>query len=177
MFTPVAEFFRSGGPLMWVILAVLAAAVAVIVERLHFYLAVCRDDADQLVVAVVRNPSKEPMFASDERVDMLEECLAEWDRVSVAAFDGLLVDFARDMGASVIVKGLRAMTDFDYELQLAQMNRHLSGIITMFVATKPDLGYLSSSLVKEVAAFGGSVAELVPLPVAAALEERYSDVR
>jgi pantetheine-phosphate adenylyltransferase len=132
---------------------------------------------ERVVVAVVRNPSKTPLFSSEERLEMLTDCCATWPHVETADFDGLLVDFARSTGASVIVKGLRAMTDFDYELQLAQMNRHLSGIITMFVATKPDLGYLSSSLVKEVAAFGGSVAELVPLPVAAALEERYSDVR
>lgn len=96
-----------------------------------------------------------------------------WDVVEVEAFDGLLVDFARDVGADVIVKGLRAMTDFDYELQLAQMNRHLSGIVTMFVATKPALGYLSSSLVKEVASFGRPVEELVPVAVAAALKEKY----
>ena len=127
---------------------------------------------DRVVVGVVANPSKEPLFSIDERQAMLEECC---DRsVEVAGFDGLLVDFARDIGADLIVKGLRAMTDFDYELQLAQMNRQLSGIVTMFVATKPEWGYLSSSLVKEVAGLGGSVADLVPPVVARALEERFS---
>jgi pantetheine-phosphate adenylyltransferase len=127
---------------------------------------------DRVVVGVVANPSKQPLFSIDERKTMLEECCDP--SVEVAGFDGLLVDFARDIGASLIVKGLRAMTDFDYELQLAQMNRQLSGIVTMFVATKPEWGYLSSSLVKEVAALGGSVAELVPPMVAKALEERFS---
>jgi pantetheine-phosphate adenylyltransferase len=127
---------------------------------------------DRVVVGVVANPSKEPLFTIAERRAMLEEC-CPWESVEVAGFDGLLVDFAREIGADLIVKGLRAMTDFDYELQLAQMNRQLSGIVTMFVATKPEYGYLSSSLVKEVAGFGGSVEELVPAVVAKALEERF----
>jgi len=127
---------------------------------------------DRVVVGVVANPSKKPLFSIEERKAMLEECCDS--SVEVAGFDGLLVDFARDIEASLIVKGLRAMTDFDYELQLAQMNRQLSGIVTMFVATKPEWGYLSSSLVKEVAALGGSVAELVPPMVAKALEERFA---
>jgi pantetheine-phosphate adenylyltransferase len=129
---------------------------------------------ERVVVGIVSNPSKTPLFTADERVEMLREICSEWPHVETACFDGLLVDFARDVGADVIVKGLRAMTDFDYELQLAQMNRHLSGIVTMFVATKPALGYLSSSLVKEVASFGGSVDELVPPAVARALKERFA---
>lgn len=127
---------------------------------------------DRVVVGVVANPSKQPLFTIEERRAMLEEC-CPWQSVEVAGFDGLLVDFAREIRADLIVKGLRAMTDFDYELQLAQMNRQLSGIVTMFVATKPEYGYLSSSLVKEVAGFGGSVEELVPAVVAKALEERF----
>ncbi|MDX1689525.1 MAG: pantetheine-phosphate adenylyltransferase [Acidimicrobiia bacterium] len=130
---------------------------------------------DRVVVAVVGNPSKSPLFTSDERVELLRTTLGDHENVEVAAFTGLLVDFASEVGADAIVKGLRAMTDFDYELQLAQMNRHLSGIVTMFVATKPALGYLSSSLVKEVRSFGGDIDELVPPAVAAALEERYAD--
>lgn len=133
----------------------------------------CSDIFDRVVVAVVINPSKDPLFTSPERMAMLEEH-CPWDNVEVDAFEGLLVDFAKAVGSDVIVKGLRAMTDFDYELQLAQMNRHLSGIVTMFVATKPELGYLSSSLVKEVARFGGSVRGLVPDSVAEALETRLS---
>ncbi|MCH7585591.1 MAG: pantetheine-phosphate adenylyltransferase [Acidobacteria bacterium] len=132
----------------------------------------CASIFDRVVVAVVRNPSKDPLFTSDERRVMLEEHCT-WPGVEVDSFDGLLVDFATVVDADVIVKGLRAMTDFDHELQLAQMNRHLSGIVTMFVATKPELGYLSSSLVKEVARFGGNLAGLVPESVAAALVRRF----
>lgn len=127
---------------------------------------------DRVVVGVVINPSKQPLFTIEERKAMLEEC-CPWDKVEVAGFEGLLVDFARDVGADIVVKGLRAMTDFDYEIQLAQMNRQLSGIVTMFIATKPEFGYLSSSLVKEVAGFGGSVDELVPDVVSKALQERF----
>lgn len=133
----------------------------------------CSNIFDKVVVAVVRNPSKDSLFTSAERKEMLEEH-CPWRNVEVDTFEGLLVDFAKAVGSDVIVKGLRAMTDFDYELQLAQMNRHLSGIVTMFVATKPELGYLSSSLVKEVARFGGSVRGLVPDAVADALEARLS---
>jgi pantetheine-phosphate adenylyltransferase len=133
----------------------------------------CAAIFDNVVVGVVRNPSKQPLFTSEERKAMLEEH-CPWPNVSVDCFDGLLVEFAKEAGTDVIVKGLRAMTDFDYELQLAQMNRHLSGIVTMFVATKPEFGYLSSSLVKEVANLGGDVAELVPGSVAVALKERLS---
>jgi pantetheine-phosphate adenylyltransferase len=133
----------------------------------------CAAIFERVVVAVVANPSKTPLFSLGERVDMLRRS-ASWDNVEIAEFDGLLVDFAAECGADAIVKGLRAMTDFDHELQHAQMNRHLSGITTMFVATKPALGYLSSSLVKEVATLGGSVGELVPPAVATALKEKLS---
>jgi len=130
---------------------------------------------DRVVVGVVANPSKKPLFTIEERKEMLVEC-CPWDGVEIAGFDGLLVDFAREVGADVVVKGLRAMTDFDYELQLAQMNRHLSGLDTMFVATKPEYGYLSSSLVREVVALGGTVEELVPSVVAKALEAKFRRV-
>jgi len=129
----------------------------------------------RVVVGVVLNPSKQPMFTSEKRIEMLRASCAEWPTVEFVDFDGLLVDCAREVDAQVIVKGLRAMTDFDLELQLAQMNRHLSGIVTMFVATAPALGYLSSSLVKEVALLGGDVDKLVPPEVAAALKERRAD--
>ena len=131
----------------------------------------CASIFDRVVVAVVANPSKQALFTIEERSALLEAS-CPWDNVEVAGFDGLLVDFAAAVGASVVVKGLRAMTDFDYEIQLSQMNRHLSGIVTMFVATKPEWGYISSSLVKEVSALGGSVDELVPAVVAQALAER-----
>ncbi|MFQ5948938.1 MAG: pantetheine-phosphate adenylyltransferase [Acidimicrobiia bacterium] len=132
----------------------------------------CASIFDRVVIGVVRNPSKAPMFSSEERVALLQECVAAWPNVEIAAFEGLLVNFAQERHVDVIVKGLRAVTDFDYELQQSQMNRHLSGIITMFVATKAEFGYLSSSLVREVARLGGSVDALVPEPVAAALKER-----
>lgn len=124
---------------------------------------------DRVVVAVIENPSKSPMFSADERVALLEECCGDWEGVEVRMFSGLLVDYAAEQGVDTIVKGLRAVTDFDYEIQMAQMNRHLSGIVTLFVATKPEFGYLSSSLVKQVAGLGGNVDALVPEPVAKAL--------
>jgi pantetheine-phosphate adenylyltransferase len=130
---------------------------------------------DEVIVAVVRNPSKSPFFTAGERVALLEECVAAWPNVSVASFEGLLVDFAEKVGARTVVKGLRAVTDFEYEIQMSQMNRHLSGdVVSLFVATKPEYGYLSSSLVKEVGRLGGSVDALVPGPVAAALKERLA---
>ena len=132
----------------------------------------CAGLFETVVVAVIRNPDKTSLFTTDERLEMLKVCVAEWDNVQVAAFSGLLVDFAEETGANVIVKGLRAVTDFEYEIQMAQMNRTLSGIVTLFVATKAEYGYLSSSLVKQVAGLGGSVETLVPAPVALAIKER-----
>ena len=130
---------------------------------------------DSVVVGVVHNPSKSALFSAEERVALLEECTSQWPNVSVASFEGLLVDYAIAIGAKTVVKGLRAVTDFDYEIQMSQMNRHLSGeVVSLFVATKPEYGYLSSSLVKEVARLGGSVDDLVPAPVAKALKERLA---
>ena len=128
----------------------------------------------RVVVGVVRNPSKEPMFDSDERVALLEEVLGGLGNVEVESFDGLLVDFARRKGVDVITKGLRAVTDFDYELQMAQMNHSLTGVETLFIPTNPKWSYLSSSLVKEVARLGGDVTELIPPVVADALKERLT---
>jgi len=130
---------------------------------------------DKVVVGVVHNPSKSPLFTADERVALLEACTGQWPNVSVASFQGLLVDYALEIGAKTVIKGLRAVTDFEYEIQMSQMNRHLSSdVVSLFVATKPEYGYLSSSLVKEVARLGGSVDALVPEPVAIALKERLS---
>ncbi len=133
----------------------------------------CAGIFDRVVVAVIANPSKTPLFTLDERLAMLEECCSS-DTVEVDAFDGLLVDYAAANDIDVIVKGLRAVTDFEYEIQMSQMNRHLSEIITVFVAPRPEVGYLSSSLVKQVASFGRSVDALVPPGVARALKERLS---
>ncbi|MEN8113237.1 MAG: pantetheine-phosphate adenylyltransferase [Actinomycetota bacterium] len=129
---------------------------------------------DEIVVGVIRNPSKNHLFDEAERVDMLTDLCARWPSVRIGSFGGLLVDYAKESGADVIVKGLRAMTDFDYEFQMSQMNRHLSGIVTLFVATKPEYGYLSSSLVKEVSSLGGEIEALVPPSVAAAMKERQA---
>jgi pantetheine-phosphate adenylyltransferase len=129
---------------------------------------------DRVVVAVIENPSKEPLFPTEERVAMLEEAVADLENVEVDSFSGLLVDYAGRKGIGIIVKGLRAVTDFDYELQMAQMNRQLSGVETSFVPTSPNWSYLSSSLVKEIARYGGDVSGLVPDHVLPRLKERLS---
>jgi pantetheine-phosphate adenylyltransferase len=130
---------------------------------------------ERVIVAVIANPSKQSLFSLEERKDMLGEALSHLDNVSIDSFDGLLVDFARSSGVSVVVKGLRAVSDFEYELQMAEMNAALApGLDTMFVTAKPAWAFLSSSLVKEVARFGGPVEGLVPESVAAALKERFS---
>ena len=129
---------------------------------------------DRVIVAVVTNPVKKPMFSEQERVDLLQRSLSGIENVEYAVFSGLLVDFAEEQGIDVIVKGLRAVTDFDYELQMAQMNRGLTGVETFFIPTNPRWSYLSSTLIREVSQLGGSVDELVPLPVIEALKERLS---
>jgi pantetheine-phosphate adenylyltransferase len=121
---------------------------------------------DALVVGVLDNPAKEPLFAAEERVSMLKEATHHLSNVEVDAFSGLLVDYAKGRGADVVVKGLRAVTDFEYEIQMAQMNHSLTGLETLFMTTAPQWSFLSSSLIKEVARFGGDVSGLVP-PVAA----------
>lgn len=120
----------------------------------------CLGVFDRVVVAVVRNPSKEPMFSVEDRVDMIRKSFG--GRVEVESFDGLLVDFAKAVGVDVIVKGLRAVGDFDYELQMAQMNGSLTDVDTVFIPTSPEYSFLASSLVKEVAKGGGDVTGLVP---------------
>lgn len=131
---------------------------------------------DRVVVAVIRNPQKSAsLFSLEERESMLAEVTGHLDNVQIEYFAGLLVDFARLHGADTIVKGLRAVTDFDYELQMAQMNQSLSGIDTFFLATSPQYSFLSSSLVREVARFGGDVSSLVPPIVATRLDERFKE--
>lgn len=128
---------------------------------------------DHVVVAVIANPSKEPLFSLDERKALLGEALGHLENVEVESFSGLLVDFANERDLNVIVKGLRAVSDFEYELQMAQMNAALSPEIdTMFVTAKPSWAFLSSSLVKQVARYGGNIEGLVPPGVASALAER-----
>lgn len=129
---------------------------------------------DTLVVAVLENPSKAPLFGVEERLAMLKEATSAVDNVELDSFSGLLVDFAAQRDTQAIVKGLRAVSDFDYELQMAQMNSRLSGVDTFFIATNPKWSYLSSSLVKEVARFGGEVEGLVPDHVRERLAEKLS---
>lgn len=130
---------------------------------------------EYVVVAVIGNPSKDAVFSLEERTGMLEEVVGHLENVEIGSFHGLLVDFARDKNISVIVKGLRAVSDFEYELQMAQMNSALlPGLDTMFVTAKPEWAFLSSSLVKEVARFGGDISGLVPEVVAKALNDRLA---
>ena len=129
---------------------------------------------DHVTVGVLVNQTKSSLFTVDERIAMLEEVCAGYPNVTVQSFSGLLVDFCRDHKISAIVKGLRAVTDFDYELQMAQMNNRLTGIETLFVSTNPVYGYLSSSLVKEIAGHGGDVTGLVPDSVLESLKERLA---
>jgi pantetheine-phosphate adenylyltransferase len=127
---------------------------------------------DGVVVAVLENPGKQPLFSVDERVAMLKDAVADMAGVEVASFSGLLVDYARSRGLKVIVKGLRAVTDFDFELQMAQMNLGLGGVETFFLPTSPQWSYLSSSLIREVVRFGGDVSGMVPPFVRDRLEEK-----
>jgi pantetheine-phosphate adenylyltransferase len=117
---------------------------------------------ERVVVAVLENPAKEPLFSADERVAMLKEAVAEVENAEVDSFSGLLVDYAAARDIRIIVKGLRAVTDFDFELQMAQMNHRMTSVETFFVPTSPQWSYLSSSLIKEVMRFGGDISGLVP---------------
>jgi pantetheine-phosphate adenylyltransferase len=117
---------------------------------------------DEVVVAVLVNVSKSSLFTVDERMDMLREVTAKWPNVRIDSFRGLLVDYCRAQQIPVIVKGIRAVSDFDYELQMAQMNRGLAQIETIFMPTNPEYSFLASSLIKEIADWGGDVSALIP---------------
>jgi pantetheine-phosphate adenylyltransferase len=130
---------------------------------------------DEVLVAVGVNKSKSRLFSATERIDMLTEACAPFENVRIDSFDGLLTDFCLDRDVRAIVKGLRAVSDFDYELQMAQMNSSLADIETVFVPTSPEYSFLASSLVKEVAMFGGDVSRLVPPHVLARLTERLAE--
>ncbi|HYH28077.1 MAG TPA: pantetheine-phosphate adenylyltransferase [Actinomycetota bacterium] len=132
---------------------------------------------DRVLVAVVENPAKSPLFTVEERVTMLKEAMAHLENCEVDSFSGLLVDYAGRREVSAIVKGIRAVSDFDYELQMAQMNHQLTGVETCFVPTSPKWSYLSSSLVKEVARYGGDVSAHVPAHVLERLRERLGEER
>ncbi|HUH07714.1 MAG TPA: pantetheine-phosphate adenylyltransferase [Egibacteraceae bacterium] len=129
---------------------------------------------DRIVIACLRNLGKAPLFELDERLSMLTEATGHLENVEIAAFDGLLVDFCRERGLRLVIKGLRAVSDFDAELQMAQMNARLADVETLFLPAAPVYSFLSSSLVKEVARFGGDVSAFVPPGVAKRLRTRFT---
>ena len=129
---------------------------------------------DRLVVAVAINVAKQPLFTVDERVEMIREAMGDDPRIEVRSFEGLLVDFARDLGARLLIRGLRAVSDFEYEYQMALMNRHLlPRLETVFMVPSLETTYISASLVREIAKFGGDVSSLVHPAVASALRAKY----
>ena len=133
---------------------------------------------DRVIVSVAKNLKKPPSFSIEERVGFIREALAGVSSVSVEPFDSLLVKFARDQGANVIVRGLRAVSDFEYEFQMALMNRSLDKEVeTIFLAPRQEYSYLSSAIVKEVAQYGGNVSGLVPPAVEKALKKKFSPRR
>lgn len=129
---------------------------------------------DRVVVAVLENPRKQGLFSVDERIDLIRAVAGDLDNLEIDRFEGLLVDFCNARGIGIVCKGLRAVSDFEYELQMAQMNHRIGGIETVFMSTSPEHSYLSSSLVKEVARFGGPLGGTVPDVVADALRDKLS---
>lgn len=130
--------------------------------------------ADEVIVAVLINSSKKPLFSIDERVSMLREATRRFPNVRVETFQGLTVDFARQVGAKVMVRGLRAVSDFESEMQIAQTNHNLNPEIdTMFFTTSLEYAFLSSTIVREVASYGSDVSDMVPVFVAQKLKEKY----
>ncbi len=129
---------------------------------------------DRLVIAILRNEGKEPLFSVDQRMRLLREAVADWDNVEVDSFDGLLVDYARKVGATMILRGIRAVTDLEYEMQMAMMNRRMDPKLeTVFVVPSETYSYVSSRIVREVASLGGSTAGLVPQNVEDALSRHF----
>lgn len=133
---------------------------------------------DELIVGVLNNNAKMPLFSAEERVKMLEEVTKDLGNVKIVLFNGLLIDFARQQGAAVVIRGLRAITDFEYELQMSQTNHKLEpSVETMFLTTSIEYSYLSSTTVKEIAAFGGDISQFVPEAVAVELEKKMKAKR
>lgn len=130
---------------------------------------------DEVTVAVLVNKSKKSLFDVDERIEMVREVSKPWPNVVVDSWHGLLVDYCKANGIGAIVKGLRAVSDFDYELQMAQMNQRLSGVETLFMSTNPLYSFLASSLVKEVATYGGDVSNLLPPKIERRLLDRLAE--
>lgn len=131
---------------------------------------------DKVTVGVIRNTTKTAVLDAPERVEMLKLCVAKLKNVEVVSFDGLLVDCVKEVQATVVVKGLRAVSDFDYELQMAQMNRQLSNVETLFMSTNPGQSFLSSSMVRDVAKYGGDISPLVPSEIYEEVRERFANV-
>ncbi len=137
-----------------------------------------RDLFDRIVIAILRNPDKDPLFPLEERAEILKAVVGRWSNVEVDSFDGLLIDFVRARGAQVIVRGLRALSDFEYEYQMTLMNQRLEpGIQTVFMMPSEAYSYVSSRLVKEVARLGGDVTGLVPPKVIIRLKRRFAAPR
>lgn len=130
---------------------------------------------EEVIVAAVHNPQKSPLFDLDERQEMLEECFAHLPNVRTTMFASLVVDLAKDEGVDFIVKGLRAVSDFENELQMAQMNQAISEVHTLFIPSASKHSFLASKLIRELARFGQQIDSMVPLPVAKRLTERYRD--
>ena len=130
---------------------------------------------DELIIGVLMNKAKSPLFSVEERVKMLKEVTKDLDNVKVVPFDGLLVEFARQQKARLVIRGLRAITDFEYEIQMSQTNHKLEPEVeTMFLTTNLKYSYLSSTIVREVAAFGGDISQFVPETVAKSIKEKMS---
>ena len=127
---------------------------------------------DEVVIAVMVNQVKKTLFTVEERMAMTEEVTAKYPNVKVDSWSGLLVDYCKKNDISIILKGLRAVTDFDYELQMSQVNLQLQGVETLFLSTAPAHSFLSSSLVKEIASYGGDVSSYIPAPLLARLKDR-----
>ncbi|QBI55692.1 pantetheine-phosphate adenylyltransferase [Streptomonospora litoralis] len=128
---------------------------------------------DEVVTAVLTNVNKRGLFSVEEKTEMLRECTADLSNVSISQFSGLLVDFCRDNGIGAIIRSLRSVSDFDYELQIAQMNYRLAGVETLFMTANPQYSFLSSSLVREIAQYGGDVSSLVTPNVEQRLRDKY----
>jgi len=128
---------------------------------------------DEVTVAVLINSTKAGLFSVEERISMIQQATSHLPNVTVGSFHGLLADYCKEQGVTAIVKGLRAVSDFDYELQMAQMNSQL-GVETLFVATNPEYSFLSSSIIKEIAKYSGDVSRLVPKNVDIALKNQFS---
>jgi pantetheine-phosphate adenylyltransferase len=129
---------------------------------------------DEVVIAVMVNQVKKTLFTVEERIAMTEEVTAKYPNVKVDSWSGLLVDYCKKNDISIILKGLRAVTDFDYELQMSQVNLQLQGVETLFLSTAPAHSFLSSSLVKEIASYGGDVSSYIPAPLLARLKDRLA---